>query len=211
MLTRERFWDNMARRVSGRWIHFRDIPGVNRFTLPDTSHIDKRDKPEFTRRIINELCELGIYTPTLCRPETRSGNPVPPSAATARCQPPIQAVLEFYWNEISSCGPAPFTSPDLESKITTLGNSTRFRQIGNRSGLYQVSLIMTHRDGFPHAYRLGLSARSAWRGDAPASRATRPVYKHRAARKPPSGSMGEAAVPVARANRQWALVGVGRP
>ncbi len=25
---------------------------------------------------------------------------------------------------------------------------------------------MTHRDGFPHASRLGLSARSAWRGDA---------------------------------------------
>ncbi len=30
--------------------------------------------------------------------------------------------------------------------------------------LYQVSLIMTHRDGFPM-----FSARSAWRGDAPAS------------------------------------------
>ncbi len=25
---------------------------------------------------------------------------------------------------------------------------------------------MTHRDGFPHASRLGFSARSAWRGDA---------------------------------------------
>jgi hypothetical protein len=32
--------------------------------------------------------------------------------------------------------------------------------------LYQGALIMTHRDGFPHASRLGLSARSAWRGDA---------------------------------------------
>ncbi len=32
--------------------------------------------------------------------------------------------------------------------------------------LYQVSPIMTHRDGFPR-----FSARSAWRGDAPASRA----------------------------------------
>ncbi len=32
--------------------------------------------------------------------------------------------------------------------------------------LYQRSLVMTHRDGFPHASRLGFSARSAWRGDA---------------------------------------------
>ena len=32
--------------------------------------------------------------------------------------------------------------------------------------LYQRSLVMPHRDGFPHALRLGFSARSAWRGDA---------------------------------------------
>ena len=32
--------------------------------------------------------------------------------------------------------------------------------------LYQRSLVMTHGDGFPHALRLGFSARSAWRGDA---------------------------------------------
>ena len=50
--------------------------------------------------------------------------------------------------------------------------------------LYQRSLVMTHRDGFPR-----FSARSAWRGDAPASQAMRD-----AARKP-----WEAAVPVARA------------
>ncbi len=62
------------------------------------------------------------------------------------------------------------------------------------SGLYQVSLIMTHRDGFPR-----FSARSAWRGDAPASRATGPVHKHWAARKP-----WEAVVPVARAKPRMA-------
>ncbi len=50
---------------------------------------------------------------------------------------------------------------------------------------------MTHRDGFPR-----FSARSAWRGDA----------GHREPRAP-STSIGEAATPVARANRQWAPVG----
>ncbi len=42
----------------------------------------------------------------------------------------------------------------------------------------------------------------AWRCGA--SRAAGPVHKHCAARKPPSTRLGEAAVPVAWANRQWA-------
>ncbi len=49
----------------------------------------------------------------------------------------------------------------------------------------------------------------AWRCGA--SRATGPVHKHWAARpgarKPPSTRIGEAAVPVARANRRWAYPG----
>ncbi len=61
---------------------------------------------------------------------------------------------------------------------------------------------MTHRDGFPHASRLGFSARSAWRGDA----------GHRKPRSP-STSIGPSAPgaeslgkppPVAWANRQRA-------
>ncbi len=60
---------------------------------------------------------------------------------------------------------------------------------------------MTHRDGLPHAFGLGFSARSAWRGDA----------GHRKPRAPstsigPSESL-EKPPPVARANRQWAPVG----
>ena len=53
---------------------------------------------------------------------------------------------------------------------------------------------MIHRDGFPR-----LSARSAWRGDAKASQALRPVQKHWAVRKP-----WETVVSVGRANRQRA-------
>ncbi len=52
---------------------------------------------------------------------------------------------------------------------------------------------MTHRDGFPHASRLGFSARSAWRGDA----------RHREPRGTPSESPSLRALgkppPVARA------------
>ena len=61
MFPRERYWDNMAQRVSGRWSHFQEITGINRFNLPDTSHLDRRDKPEFTRLIITKLRELGVY------------------------------------------------------------------------------------------------------------------------------------------------------
>ncbi len=57
---------------------------------------------------------------------------------------------------------------------------------------------MTHRDGFPHACRLGFSARSAWRGGA----------GHREPRAPstsigPPESLGKPP-PVARASRQRA-------
>ncbi len=58
---RKRYWDDMASRVSGHWIHFKDIDGIDRFVLPDMSHLDKRDKAEFTRLIIGKLRELGVY------------------------------------------------------------------------------------------------------------------------------------------------------
>jgi hypothetical protein len=53
-------------------------------------------------------------------------------------------------------------------------------------GLYQISLITTHRDGFPR-----FSARSVWRGDA----------GHREPRATPSESLGKPPS-VARANRR---------
>ncbi len=70
---------------------------------------------------------------------------------------------------------------------------------------------MTHRDGFPHASRLGFSARSVWRGDAPASQtmrvAVRPPQPKALAHKTwgsrRSGRAGEPALGV--------LEGVGRP
>ncbi len=58
---RARYWDDMAGRISGAWLHFQDIPGLSRFDLPDTSHLDMRDKPAFTRLIMDKLREIGIY------------------------------------------------------------------------------------------------------------------------------------------------------
>lgn len=58
---RNRYWDDLARRVSGHWVHFKDVDGLDQFVLPDTSHLDKRDKAEFTRLIIEELRKLGVY------------------------------------------------------------------------------------------------------------------------------------------------------
>lgn len=60
-LPRERYWEDMARRVSGWWIHFQDITEISRFDLPDASHLDKRDKAEFTRLIISRLRDMGVY------------------------------------------------------------------------------------------------------------------------------------------------------
>ncbi len=64
---------------------------------------------------------------------------------------------------------------------------------------------MTHRDGFPHASRLGLSARSAWRGDArhrkPCGTPSAPWPKALGSRR--SGRAGEPAA------GEWE--GVGKP
>ena len=57
---------------------------------------------------------------------------------------------------------------------------------------------MTQRNGLPR-----LSARSAWRIGAGALQARRPVSKPWAVRRPPPTRLGEAAVPVGQANRQW--------
>ncbi len=58
---------------------------------------------------------------------------------------------------------------------------------------------MTHRDGFPHASRLGFSARSAWRGDAGHRKPCAPSQGHA-----PSKSLGTPPV------RSRARTGSGR-
>jgi hypothetical protein len=61
MFPREKYWDDLAKNVSGEWLHFSDIEGLDKFTLPDTSHLDQRDKAAFTRIIMDKLLEIGVY------------------------------------------------------------------------------------------------------------------------------------------------------
>jgi hypothetical protein len=52
---RERYWDRFAARTSAVALHFRDVPALNAFELPDLSHLDHRDAPAFTRGLIEAL------------------------------------------------------------------------------------------------------------------------------------------------------------
>jgi hypothetical protein len=57
---RHLYWDVMAADTAAATLHFRDVPAMNRFVLPDTSHLDFRDKPAFTETLIRQLDEMGI-------------------------------------------------------------------------------------------------------------------------------------------------------
>lgn len=61
MFPRDGYWDDMAKNIAGTWIHFSDVPALGSFELPDTSHIDKRDKAAFTKAILAELRRAGVY------------------------------------------------------------------------------------------------------------------------------------------------------
>lgn len=61
MYPRSEYWDRMAREVGGAWIHFKDYPQLAMFELPDTSHIDMRDKDRFTENLINIIRSYQIY------------------------------------------------------------------------------------------------------------------------------------------------------
>ena len=56
------FWDRLARISRATMIHFKDYPGLSRFDCPDTSHIDSKDGPAFTRALIDILVERGVVT-----------------------------------------------------------------------------------------------------------------------------------------------------
>lgn len=48
---RKRYWDLLAKRVGEPTIHFEDFPALEGFHCPDGSHLDREDRPEFTRRL----------------------------------------------------------------------------------------------------------------------------------------------------------------
>lgn len=54
----------MAAYTSAETIHFKGVPGMDRFELPKTSHFDYRDAPVFTNLLLDELERRGILPAT---------------------------------------------------------------------------------------------------------------------------------------------------
>jgi hypothetical protein len=61
-MPKAQFWDRLARLSRATMIHFKDYPSLSRFECPDTSHIDSKDGPAFTRALIDILVERGVVT-----------------------------------------------------------------------------------------------------------------------------------------------------
>ncbi len=57
---RREYWDRFAARTPAVAIHFGDLPALNHFELPDTSHLDYRDTAAFTEALIDELAQRGV-------------------------------------------------------------------------------------------------------------------------------------------------------
>lgn len=60
---RHLYWDVLAASTDADCLHFRDVPEMNRFVLPDNSHLDFREKPAFTETLIRQLAKMGILAP----------------------------------------------------------------------------------------------------------------------------------------------------
>lgn len=55
------FWDRLAARTRAITIHFKDYPELARFECPDTSHLDSKDGPAFTRALLEILRARGVF------------------------------------------------------------------------------------------------------------------------------------------------------
>ncbi len=60
MLPKAKFWDVLARHTRATTIHFRDHAELSGFACPDTSHLDSKDGPRFTRGLIAVLRARGV-------------------------------------------------------------------------------------------------------------------------------------------------------
>lgn len=52
---KERFWDQFARTVPALCVHYRDFPMLQSFHAPDSSHLDMKDTPRFTKTLLGIL------------------------------------------------------------------------------------------------------------------------------------------------------------
>ena len=56
---RKHFWDDLAALTGAETLHFGDVPALQNFDCPDTSHLDRRDAPRFTAALLDELGRRG--------------------------------------------------------------------------------------------------------------------------------------------------------
>jgi hypothetical protein len=59
---KKQFWDRFASSTSAPTIHFQDVPSLQGYPCPDTSHLEGHDTPKFTGALMNELVLRGIIS-----------------------------------------------------------------------------------------------------------------------------------------------------
>ncbi len=59
---RAEFWDQISQLTGAPTLHFQDIAGMSDFDLPDTSHLDARDRAEFTRKMLGAVEQAGLLS-----------------------------------------------------------------------------------------------------------------------------------------------------
>ena len=59
---RHLYWDRMAALTEAETIHFQEVPSLQQFEMPDSSHVDYRDAPALTKALIEEIAERGYVT-----------------------------------------------------------------------------------------------------------------------------------------------------
>jgi hypothetical protein len=58
----EQYWQRLERLSLGPTIHFKRVPGLDQFHLPDSTHLDQSDAPDFTRILFAYLIEQNLLT-----------------------------------------------------------------------------------------------------------------------------------------------------
>lgn len=51
----QNYWKTFVDKLNVESVYFADYPDLSNFQLPDTSHLDMRDKPVFTRSLLNHV------------------------------------------------------------------------------------------------------------------------------------------------------------
>ena len=59
---RTAYWHQLAAATGAATVHFADFPELSAFTCPDTSHLDAKDKPRFTRALLDVLERRGLLS-----------------------------------------------------------------------------------------------------------------------------------------------------